>query len=262
MVQQLILFGALFLLLGGTALAAHPLVTDDTGTHAAGKYQLEMNGEAGFDRQRHGGVVTKTTTQQVAAILSAGVAETVDIVVGVPWQWNREKQDGSPVVAVNGGGDASLELKWRFFERPGFSLAAKPGITLPTGDARRGVGSGRVCGGVTLIATKEFAPLALHLNAAYLRNEFRREQDRQTGRRDSGHVSLAVQTEIVKNLQLAAEIGLESNGARSASVWPIFVIGGVIYALNGTLDLDLGLKGGLNDPAPDVALLAGLSWHF
>lgn len=254
--------GAFFLLLGGTALAAHPLVTDDTVIHAVGKYQLEMNGEAGYDRQRQGGVVTKTATRQVAAILSAGIAETVDIVVGLPWQWHREEQEGSPTVAANGGGDASLELKWRFFERPGFSLAVKPGITLPTGDARRGAGNGRICGGVTLIATKELAPVALHLNATYFRHEFRREQDRQTGRRDSGRVSLAAQTEIVKNLQLAGEIGLERNGERSDSVWPAFVVGGVIYSLHDALDLDLGLKKGLTDPAPDMTLLAGLSWHF
>ena len=38
----------------------------------------------------------KTVATQVAAIVSAGIGETFDLVVGIPWQWNREKENDSP----------------------------------------------------------------------------------------------------------------------------------------------------------------------
>jgi hypothetical protein len=244
------------------AFAAHPLVSDDTGTHGWGKYQLEVNGEAGFDRQKQEGVETRTSSQQVAAILSAGLGERVDLVLGLPWQWNREKQDGSLISAGNGVGDASLEVKWRFWELEGFSLAIKPGLTLPTGDEDRGQGTGRVSGGVTLITTKEIAPVTIHLNTAYFRNEYGLESDRQANRRDIIRASLAALTEIVKNLQLTAEAGTESNCDRGSRTWPAFVTVGVIYSLRDNIDIDMGVKYGLNDPATDLALLAGASIHF
>jgi hypothetical protein len=250
------------ILAAGEAFAAHPLVGDDTGTHGLGKYQLEVNGEAGFDRQKQGGVETKTASQQVATIVSAGLDETVDLVVGIPWQWTRVKQDGSLVAQDNGAGDASLEVKWRFYEQPGFSLAVKPGLLLPTGDAARGFGTGRIGGSIFLIATRELAPVTLHLNAGYVRNEFRRDEDRQANRNDIMRASLSTLTEVVKNLQLAAEIGLESNSDRTSRTWPAFILGGLIYSVRDNIELDFGIKHGLNEPATDLSLLAGLSVHF
>jgi hypothetical protein len=67
------------------AFASHPLVSDDTGTHGWGNFQLEINSEAGFDRQKQDGVEIKASTQQVAAILTAGLSERVDLVFGLPW---------------------------------------------------------------------------------------------------------------------------------------------------------------------------------
>ena len=143
----------LTLLSAPSAFAAHPLVTDDTGTHGPGRYQLELNGEFSTDRQVSGGITTRADGSQLAAIISAGLGETVDLVVGIPWQWTREKQNNALLTGGNGVGDASLEIKWRFFEREGCSLAVKPGMTVPTGDEERGFGTGRISGGVSLIAT-------------------------------------------------------------------------------------------------------------
>ena len=38
--------------------------------------------------------------------------------------------------------------------------------------------------------------------------------------------------------------------------------GGIIYSLRENMDLDFGVKAGLNDPAPDLVFLAGMSVHF
>ncbi|MDI6762198.1 MAG: transporter [Thermodesulfobacteriota bacterium] len=53
----------------------------------------------------------------------------------------REKRDGEQ--AERGLSDFSFGLKWRFYEIEGFSFALKPGITLPTGNEKKGLGTGR-----------------------------------------------------------------------------------------------------------------------
>lgn len=257
------LFALLLTVLSAAAsFAAHPLVGDDTGTHGSGKYQLEVNGEAGIDRQKQGGVEVRTSSQQVAAILSSGLGESVDLVLGLPWQWTREKEDGALRGKANGVGDLSLELKWRFFERDGFSLAVKPGLTVPTGDEARGLGNGRVSGGVTMIATKELAPVTMHLNAGYFRKEYGLEPDRQANRNDIYLASLSALAEVFKNLQLAAEVCMVSNNDGTSGAWPAFATAGAIYSLRENIDIDLGIKQGLNEPATDLTLLAGFSMHF
>ena len=38
--------------------------------------------------------------------------------------------------------------------------------------------------------------------------------------------------------------------------------GGVVYALTEKLDVDLGVKGGLNSAEPDLTAMAGMAWRF
>jgi hypothetical protein len=82
------------LLMPASAGAAHPLITDDSGTQGAGKYQLEINGQHDFDKETVAGAQVKTSANELAAALSYGIADTVDLVVGMPYQWNRTKENG------------------------------------------------------------------------------------------------------------------------------------------------------------------------
>lgn len=71
-----------------------------------------------------------------------------DIVLGIPYQYIRTKTaatdtDPESTTLEDGISDMTIEAKWRFFEKEGFSFALKPGITLPTGDRKRGLGTGR-----------------------------------------------------------------------------------------------------------------------
>jgi len=63
-------------------------------------------------------------------------------------------------------------------------------------------------------------------------------------------------------LQAVAEIVASENAYRSSNNWPVFITGGGIYSVVENLDLSLGVKGGLNSPATDIALLAGLTCRF
>ena len=73
---------------------------------------------------------------------------------------------------------------------------------------------------------------------------------------------LAGTVELLKGLQLVAEVGAASNPDRQSSSWPLFITGGVIYSVFDNLDLDLGLKGGLTKPETDIALLTGVTFRF
>jgi hypothetical protein len=252
----------LTLIAGSTAFGAHPLITDDTGTQGKGKFQLEMNGEAARDKEPLNGVETREDARELAVILSAGAADSVDIVVRVPWLWGRVKENGTTVSDESGAGDASLELKWRFFESGGFSLAVKPGLILPTGNEKKGLGNGRPSYGLILIATQEFERSFLHFNVGYARNEFELEADRESNRRDIWNGSVAAGMEIVKSLTLVANIGAETDGDKGSYTWPAILPGGFIYSVTEGMDVDLGIKAGLNSSEADLAVLAGAAWRF
>ena len=61
------------ILTSGTAFAAHPLITDDTGTQGQGKFQLEVNGEFGHDREKLDGVETIESSAGLETVLSGGL---------------------------------------------------------------------------------------------------------------------------------------------------------------------------------------------
>ena len=69
-------------------------------------------------------------------------------------------------------------------------------------------------------------------------------------------------TEVVKDLKVVATSDWRQTADHGSNTWPAFILGGVIYSVNENLDLDFGVKGGLNRPEPDVTALAGLAWRF
>lgn len=247
----------LMLFLAGNSYAAHPLITDDTGTQGKGKFQLEINGETGYDKEKEEGVTIKETGGEVAAAFSYGALDNLDLVVGLPYQWNKTKEDGDTVSDEDGISDMSFEAKWRFYDKDGLSLAVKPGITLPTGDDEKGLGTGKITYSLFFITTKEAEPWAFHLNIGYIRNENKSDE-----KQDIWHVSLASEMEAAKDLKLVANIGAEKNPDKTSSTDPAFILGGVIYSLTENIDIDFGVKFGLNKPETDLTLLAGTAIRF
>ncbi|HPJ96014.1 MAG TPA: transporter [Syntrophales bacterium] len=246
-----------FLLMTATpSWAAHPLITDDTGTQGKGKFQIELNGE--YEHDDEDGVKSKLTT--VAGTFSAGVTDTVDLVLGVPFQFLRVIEDtdeGHEITTEEGIADISLEVKWRFFERNGLSFAFKPGVTFPSGDRKEGLGGGRMTASFYLISTLGKGPVCFHVNAGYIQNENKNDE-----RKELWHASLAVEYSVLEKLRLVANFGVDRNADRASQTNPCWGIGGIIYSLTDSLDLDAGVKAALNGVAPDYSLLAGLTWSF
>lgn len=244
------------------SFAAHPLITDDTGTQGKGKFQIEVNSEFTYDKETEEGVSIKETGGKVATVLSYGVVDNVDIVVGLPYQWTKTKENEEVISDENGISDISIEMKWRFFEKDGLSLAFKPGVTLPTGDEDKGLGNGRASYSIFFITTKEIEPWAFHLNLGYTYNEYKLDEDREANRKDIWHVSLASEVEVVKDLKVVANIGMERNPDKTSNARPAFILGGLIYSVTDNLDIDIGIKGGLNKPETDFTILAGMTVRF
>jgi len=234
------------------AFAAHPLITDDAGTMGAGKAQLEMNGEYGHDKEDG---ITSTKTEG-AAVLSYGLSETVDLVVGLPYQHLRMKE-ASTTLTENGISDTAIEVKWRFYEHDDLSLAIKPGLTLPTGDDEKGLGVGKATYSLFFIASQEMDPWAFHLNLGYIRNENTLDEEK-----DIWHASVAASLAVTEDLRAVANLGVESNPAKLTGNDPAFFLVGLVYALSEELDLDCGIKYGLTDPETDYTVLAGVTWKF
>ncbi len=251
-------FAVLFAL-AGKANAAHPLITDDTGTQGKGKVQLEIVGEYGHDKED--GATTNSFVVPTIPVLSYGIANTADLVLSISDQRIETKQDGV-TTTERGISDASIQVKWRFYEKDGLSFAVKPGVTLPTGDENKGLGNGRVSYSMFFITTKEIAPWAFHLNLGYIRNEYKLQADEDANVKDIWHVSLASQVEVVKNLKAVADIGMERNSDKTSDTNPAFILGGFIYSITENLDVDFGVKGGLNKPETDISYLAGITVRF
>lgn len=262
MISNLARVIVIMVVMSGTAFGAHPLITDDAGTNGKGKFQMELNGEFAYDKEKSDGITVKEKGYEAGITISAGIFDNLDIVCGLPYQWNRTKEDGTLVSDENGISDIGLELKWRLFEQNGLSLALKPGLTIPSGNEDKGLGTGKVCYGATFIASKEIDPFAFHLNLGYTHNEFKLKADEESNEDNLWHVSVAGTYDVVENLQLVANLGIERNSDKESGTDPSFALIGLIYSITPDVDVDLGFKAGLSKTETDSALLMGLTMRF
>jgi len=244
-IRRIVFFLALSVLFTGSGYAAHPLISDDPGTCGTGKFNIEMNAEYANDNG--------DSETQIAATLSAGVRENIDLVVSAPYLFTRI-DEGSETLKEDGLSDITLEVKWRFYEKDGLSFAIKPGIILPTGEEDKGLGDGKEAYSLHLLTSKEIDPVTLYLDIGYIKNrkEFR----------DIWHYSLAAEYRVSEPVSLVANIGGETNPDRESNVHPFFLLGGMIYKINENLSIDLGLKTGLNKAEADYTILAGIIVDF
>ncbi len=253
------LLAVIVMLLPTPLYAAHPLITDDADTQGKGKYQIEVNGEYDVDSETVAGTTVKTTVDQAAATLTYGVADRVDIAAGIPYQWTTASLDGAVVSREHGVSDATLEVKWRFYEKEGLSVGIKPGMSFPTGNDAKGLGTGKTGYSLFFITTQEMKPWTVHLNLGYRRNENAPDVDERV---DIWHVSAAVLYGVTKDLQAVANIGIERNRNKESNENPAFALGGFIYSVTEDFDIDCGVKAGLNEAETDYSLLAGTTFRF
>jgi hypothetical protein len=227
------------------AFAAHPLLTEDTGTQGAGRFELEL----GNAWTRDGG----ERAYEFGPQLSYGVLPNLDGIVRPTWNALRTAGDGA--TTARGAGDTAVDVKWRFYEAGAVSVATRVGIDAPTGDAARGLGVGKPTYHVLAAVSVDAAPLALHANLGYAR-----ARADAINRRDIFHASTAAVMTIDSGWQLLLyDIAVDTNPERAQSTPPGVVRIGAIYTVHPGCDVDFGYQARLNRAAPARVLLAGLT---
>jgi hypothetical protein len=251
-VVLLVLLFVFYFSLSAQSYGAIPLITDDTGTQGKGNFQLEIFGEYGHDEE----VRVTNKTSDLSATFTYGIIDPLDIVLGIPYQFWSSEDSGSEEEG-DGIGDLSLEAKWRIYEKEGLSLALKPGLTIPTGNEDKGLGTGRPTHYLLLIATKTMGPWEFDMNVGYLYNN-----NTAGERKHIWSASVDAQLEVMENLKVALDVGVATNPDKSSDTPPAYLLGGLIWSLRENLDLGLGVKGGLTEPEADIAVRGGITWRF
>lgn len=233
--------------------ALHPLVTDDTGTQGRGRSQLEVNAE--LDRDSFGDHSHREVGMN--GTFAFGVRDSLDVAWTVPYRmlWERSADEGQ--VQARGLSDAALEVKWRAARLGSWSLGLKPGLSLPSGDHERGLGSGEPALAVAALATREGERLDAHLNARYVLN-----RNTLGERTRLWHLSAAAVSKGFGPLRLAGNVYLENNPDPASEEAVAGFLGGVILSLGPDIDLDLGVKRALSEPENDLAFMAGTAFRF
>jgi hypothetical protein len=254
----------------GSVGAAPPYITDDTGTQGRGNWQLELTGEyVHHDRTAVVGGVPVNQVRKVTLVgpvLTYGITDDIDVAVGVAHLRDRITENGVTVQDAEGATDSTVEVKWRFYERDGLSLAVKPGLVLPTGDENEGLGSGRVSWGVNGILTYETGPWTWLANLAYTEARFKRTDDAETNHRHLWRLSGGLGYRLNEKLKLAAEAGIRTNPARDDPFLPgnngHFVTLGAIFSPTDKVDIAVGWRKSINDGESDRAFPFGVTFRW
>lgn len=253
MFLQVIMLLFTTLLFTGAVYAGHPLITDDTGTGGKGNAKIKTTMK--FDHDDVNGTVRNSENWAFAVIY--GVSDVVNIEIAQPYKFKSGKKANGSKTKTDGISDASIELKWRFYEKDNLGFALRPSITLPTGDYKKGLGNGKATYSLFFITTKELNPWVLHFNAGYKRNENKADECV-----DLWQLSTAAEVEVAKGLKLAGDIGLKRNVDKASNIHPAYILGGAIYSITKNLKVTAGVKRGLNKAEPDYSLLSGMTVKF
>jgi hypothetical protein len=246
--------------------AAHPFITDDADTQGRGNWQLELQAEQGRHDATASGVRQRARETLFNPVLTYGVLENVEVALGGNYLWSRVSEGGAATESASGISDTTIEIKWNFYDKDGFSMALKPGISLPTGDERRGLGTGRISAGVNFIVGYEVEPWTWLANVEYFRARYRLGQDAADNRSSLWRVSTGAAYEVREGARVVGEVGVRTNDARSDPFYPgryaAFAMAGFIYSPSDKIDLDIGLRKALNRAEADTVLLIGATFRW
>lgn len=236
-----------------TAWAGHPLLTEDTATQGAGRYQLEMT----HDLSTRQDADARTRFWRINGILSVGLTDALDVIATLPHE-RLSVRTGATNTTVAGYADMEIAAKWRFYDAGSLSFALRPGLGLPTGNEGKGLGAGHVMPSLFAVTSYADAPWAFHLHVGHTHHPHSGPE----GRSHIYHASVAAEYNVSKGLRLVSDVSIERNAERSGHPGVGSMVIGLVVSLTPDLDLDLGYRKGLTEPAPDQAWLTGLAVRF
>jgi hypothetical protein len=234
-----------FALIALPALAAHPLLTEDTGTQGKGGYELEL----GFAQARDGGVKALEFGPQ----LSYGVRDNLDLIARPTWLYVRGAGEGG---ATKGFGDTGLDFKWRYPAPGPLTFGVRAGVDLPTGNEDKGLGNGKVSPHAILIATYLDTTWMLAANVDYVYDPLIGD------RRDLWGASAAALYSVNSTWRISAEAATATNPDTSRASWLTVVRFGAIATVAPGFDVDAGYQVRLTPAASARIILAGATLRW
>jgi len=228
----------------GRAAACHPLISEDTHFLGTDGRQAEIGFEH-IENTHAADVFSNALTAQ----FTYGFMDDIDLLISAPWQgWS------SKGLSESGLGDVSLETKFLAGRAGDWTIAMKPGMSLPAGNEARSLGAGKGGFWFYSIAGRQAGPWQFYLNGGYLYNRNSVDEEKNIFK-----ASGAAALEVLPKTLLSAELAVESTKDKTSSTHPVHSVFGIVWSPHDYLDLDLGVRVGLNPAADHVALLAGFT---
>jgi hypothetical protein len=231
---------SLFVLKG--AVAAHLLISEDTGTQGAGNAELEI----GLEHSREGDAQAVTLQPQ----LSYGALENLDLIVQPSWSALH-----GPESSERRFGDTGMDLKWRFLDAPPFSMAVRAGLLVPAG--ADGMGHAKTSAHALFVAEADLQPWTVQANLGYST-----DPGVPSAHANIARVSAAVLYALNDRWTLCFDAGLDPDEDPYQLSWKNTKVVGVIYKASPALELDAGLLQGQNRASSVRQLLVGVTYRW
>lgn len=241
-----------FMIFPFICFAQLPLITDNTGTQGKGKGQIEISNGVGF----HNGHRCIENFSEITPILTFGVLDQADIVVGYPFLFSSNHNDTS-ILILSGFSDLNIEFKYCFLQYKDISLAIKPGFSFPTGNYNEGLGSGRISESFFLLFTAKISSMLINGDLGYLRNE-----NKCGDALNIWHASADIDYKISDEFHFVLNSGIEKNPDTSVKTNPVFGLLGLYYCIGNNCEVSLGYKHGFTKAETDHTFIYGLTLRF
>ena len=247
-----------------TARAQAPFVTDDTGVAEYHRFHFEFNNEYDFLQDS----ARPNLRQDTANFkFSYGIWHNVEIGFDNQLLGVFNAPDAFLPRTAVGYGDLDLSAKWAFLKegrrRPG--LAASLNIEVPTGDAKRQLGSGVADYYLNGIAQKSFSDKTTgHLNGGiyFAGNTLTGAE----GIRVANGVVFTGGASVVHQFTPKLDLGAEIYGAVTQNLdlgrGQLQTQIGGNYAFRKNMSLDFGIVAGFYQSSPRVGPIVGFSIDF
>lgn len=239
---------ALPLLITPCVFAAHPLVTDDTGTQRKSGNQVELSTDW----------ATRAEGKSTAAefTYTRGLTDNLDLFVSLPGITSAPRQQAT------GLNDLTLGAKWRLIETDLFSFGIKPEWSPATANAARGLGNGKDSFSLALMGQMTISNFTLLINQSHAHNRFKDAEVRDQTRSRINQTSAALLYALKEDVTLVADIGQRDSDANNQTSKTRFGVVGVIWAVSESLDLDFGMQRTKTPAETERQFGVGLTWRF
>jgi hypothetical protein len=232
------------------AHAAHPLISEDTGTQGAGKFELEVGAQWG---RESGGSAAEIDPQ-----LSFGARDELDLIV----RPSLFRFTGTAVDTAGGRGGlgpVALDVKWRAATFDAWSFGARAGIDTPSVTHTL---VPRTPGWHALVmATWQDGPTMFTSNVAYQRLPAH-DATGAPVRRDVMRFSAALVHAPVDEVRMLVDVAVRQSADPVDARWPAVAVLGVIVRGPAGIDLDAGYQARLNAAAPAGLWQAGATFRW